>query len=166
MFPTLSLRVNYHSIRFSCCGRGPLPGRRRANGSRATRRAAGGPSGAVGGRGLSRIHAVGNGERMRPHVPFSAPSRKTGGASTAHRLVTGVSPVPTGGGAGRNTRGRVCSPKGTGVLPERNCIVTAQAARREGVARRPQSTWTSSAARPLMSRLRLPSKRYLSFSRS
>jgi hypothetical protein len=29
----------------------------------------------------------------------------------AHRLVTAAGPAPTGEGAGRNTRGRVCSPK-------------------------------------------------------
>ena len=40
---------------------------------------------------LNRIHAVGNGERTRPRVPFSAPSRKTGGGSTIHRSVTGAS---------------------------------------------------------------------------
>ena len=62
---------------------------------------------------IRRIHAVGNGERTRPRMPFSAPSRETGGASTAHRLMTGASPVPTGEGARRNTRGRVCSPKRT-----------------------------------------------------
>jgi hypothetical protein len=28
-----------------------------------------------------------------------------------HRLVTGGCPIPTGDGAGRNTRGRVCYPK-------------------------------------------------------
>jgi hypothetical protein len=62
-------------------------------------------------RAISRNDVIENGERTHPRVPFSAPSRKTGGASTAHGLVAGASPVPTGEGAGRNTRGRVCSPK-------------------------------------------------------
>ena len=51
------------------------------------------------------------GERTRPRVLFSAPSRKTAGARAAHHLVSAARPPPTGEGAGRHTRGRVRSPR-------------------------------------------------------
>ena len=47
----------------------------------------------------------------QPRVPFPAPPRKAAPHSPAYRLATGARPVPTGEGAGRDTRGRVCSPK-------------------------------------------------------
>ena len=57
-----------------------------------------------------------NGERTRPRVRCSAPSRNTGGVHNAHHLVTALSLTLTGEGAGQHTRGRVCSPKGTASL--------------------------------------------------
>ena len=62
---------------------------------------------------LSRNYAVEEGERTRQRVRFCAPSRKTGGAGAANRLVMGASPPPTGEGASRKTRRRVSSPKET-----------------------------------------------------
>jgi hypothetical protein len=50
---------------------------------------------------LARHDAVGSG---------SPPASGAGAGALAHRLVFAVGPEPTGEGAGRHTRGRVCSP--------------------------------------------------------
>ena len=52
-----------------------------------------------------------NGERTRPRVRFSAPSRKTWGREIVRSFATGVRAQGAGcEGASSHTRGRVCSP--------------------------------------------------------
>jgi hypothetical protein len=55
-------------------------------------------------------HAVVNGERTRLRVQWSAPRRPQMHLRSERNWVTHLRPIPTGGGAGRHTRGRVCSP--------------------------------------------------------
>src|SRR5687767_8045195 len=65
---------------------------------------------------VSRNHAMENGERTRLAWSVPRPRGTVRERPNPHRLVTGVGLGPTGEGAGRNTRGRVCSPKGTASL--------------------------------------------------
>jgi hypothetical protein len=59
---------------------------------------------------FSSDQAFKNGERTRPRVQWSAPRRPQMHSRWECHWVTHLSPIPTGGGAGRHTRGRVCSP--------------------------------------------------------
>jgi hypothetical protein len=60
---------------------------------------------------LSCNDSVETGERTRLGCRGRRPRRPQEAVRTSHRLVTVWHPPPTGEGAGRNTRGRVCSPK-------------------------------------------------------
>ena len=51
-----------------------------------------------------------NGDRTRPRVPWLAPRRPQKNVDTTGHRAASRRPLPTGEGAGRNTRGRVCSP--------------------------------------------------------
>src|SRR5688572_28815328 len=65
---------------------------------------------------LSRNHVVENGEHTRLACAVPRPRGTARGRLYLHRLVTGGTLPPTGEGAGRDTRGRVCSPIRTAWL--------------------------------------------------
>ncbi len=75
--------------------------------------------GRLAGGGFKPQPCSGNGERTRPRVRFSAPSRKTAGASATHPSVTAAS-------HGSDRRRRQSEHARARVLPQMNCIDTAK----------------------------------------